>query len=85
MAVYNRMKSASRACEITDRKAELGAIEAGTWPRSLDDDMRWGSQRYFRDMAEKAAYVRPLLEAEITYLEGIPSRIKAGELPGWEL
>lgn len=84
MASYNRMKVADRKREIDDRKAEIAAIDAGTWPRDLDDDMRWGICHHFRDAAEHAAYARRMCLDVVDYLEAIPARIKAGELPGWE-
>lgn len=85
MAVYNRMKAADRAREIEDRKAEIVAIDNHTWPRDINDDMRWGANRTFYDVPQKAAWVRALCESEVAYLEGVPSRIEAGELPGWEI
>lgn len=85
MACYNRMKAESRKQEIADRKAEIAAIDNGTWPRNIDDDMRWGPNKTFRDMAEKAQYVRTLCVDEVAYLNGIPPRIVSGELKGWEL
>ena len=86
MSAYNRMKPADRAREVLSLQAELAAIDNGTWPRDLNDDFRWGSQRYFHDKAEKAAYVRGILTSEIAYLENIPARIRSGELSGgWEL
>lgn len=84
MASYNRMKAADRAREMADRMAEVEAIDNGTWPRSLDDDMRWGPNQRFHDVTEKATYARKLCMADVTYLEAIPARVVAGELPGWE-
>lgn len=86
MANYNRMKAESRRQEIADLKAELAAIHEGKWPRDLNDDFRWGSQRYFHDKAEKAKYVEGIITNEVAYLENIPARIESGELSGgWEL
>ncbi len=84
MSCYNRMKNASRQQEITDRKAEIAAIDGGTWPRDMNDEYRWGVNKTFHDMTEKAVYARSLCLTEVEYLEGIPARIAAGELPGWE-
>lgn len=84
MASYNRMKRADREREIADRKAEIAAIDQGTWPRDIDDDFRWGANRYFHDNAEKAAYARKLCMDDVTYLEGIPGRIALGYLQNWE-
>lgn len=86
MPTYNRMKAESRRQEIADLKAELAAIDNGTWPRDLNDDFRWGSQWYFYDLPEKAAYVKGIITNEVAYLENIPARIVSGELTdGWEL
>lgn len=84
MAYYNRTKAESRKQEIADLKAEIAAIDTGKWPRDIDDNMRWGPNKTFHDMAEKAKYVRDLCVKEVGYLEGIPARIAAGELSGWE-
>lgn len=82
---YNRMKSASRQQEIEDRQAEMAAVDNGTWPRDLDDDMRWGVNKSFNDMAERAAWARKMCDLDVQYLRGIPPRIVSGELAGWEL
>jgi hypothetical protein len=84
MSCYNRTKAESRQQEIEERKAEIAAIDAGEWPRDLNDDMRWGVFMRFNDMAEKTDYARRLCVETLEYLEGIPARINAGELPGWE-
>ena len=83
MACYNRMKAESREQEIKDRTAEVASIDAGKWPRDIDDDMRWGVNKTFHDVAEKAMYARRLCVSELAYLKGLTARTKAGELPGW--
>ena len=86
MSFYNRMKAEDRAREIADLQSELDAIDIGIWPRDVNDDVRWGATRSFRDRTEKAAHVRPILIAEIKMLKDIPARIIAGELPtGWQV
>jgi hypothetical protein len=84
MSVYNRAKAADREREIADLTAEVAAIDAGLWPRTLDDEFRWGTRNLFYDAAEKAAHVRRLCWDQIGYLQGIQFRIEDGELPGWE-
>jgi len=84
MVSYNYMKRADRERAIADRKAEIAAVDAGQWPRDLDDEMRWGVNKHFHDRAEKAAYARKLCADEVAYLEGIPARIEAGFLQNWE-
>ena len=84
MASYNLTKKADRARMRADRMAEVAAIDAGQWPRDIDDNMRWGACRTFHDMAEKALYARQMCMTEVEYLDGVPTRIVAGELAGWE-
>ena len=84
MASYNLMKRADRDRMLADRKAEIAAIDAGLWPRTIDDDMRWGWARTFHDKAEKAAYARFMCLGDVAYLERIPARIASGELSHWE-
>ena len=81
---FDHTRRAGRLEAIAAYEAELAAILNGTWPRDVNDDMRWGSGRTFYDRAQKAAYVRGCLENHLTYLRAIPARIAAGELPGWE-
>lgn len=46
-----------RARERADRMAEIAAIDAGHWPRSAGDVMRWHRYRYLTD-AQHRAHVR---------------------------
>ena len=78
MASYNLMKRADRARLRADRQGELDAIKAGTWPRNLDDAMRWGLGR------GDAGHARKCIEVELEYLDGVGARIESGELAGWE-
>ncbi len=81
MAVYNRTKKADRAREIADRQAEIEAIEAGLWPRDINDQFRW----YDRTPTfTPAQWARKMCEDTIAYLTAIPGRIANGELSGWE-
>ena len=84
MASYNRTKADSRRQEIADLTAEIVAIDAGSWPRDTDDAMRWGVGMSFYSHADKAAHARRMCTGAVSYLQGIPARIAAGELPGWE-
>ncbi len=88
MACYNRMKAKSRKQEIADRKAEIAAVEDGTWPRDIDDEMRWGSTKTFHDMAEKARYAKDMCNGVLVYMEDLQDRLNAGGDPclnGWEV
>ena len=86
MASYNRMKRADRDQEIADRKAEIAAVDAGEWPRNLNDEFRWNSNnaRTENPPPTPAEYAKRLCTFEVEYLEGVQVRIEAGELPGWE-
>jgi len=82
------MKADSRKQELADRNAEIAAIDAGMWPRNLDDEMRWGANKTFHDMAEKASYARQMCWAVVVYLEDLQERLEAGGDPcltGWEV
>lgn len=86
MASYNLMKRADRDRLKADRVAEIEAIDSGTWPRDLNDDMRWGAGRHFHDKAEKATYARRMCANEVDYLRDLQRRIdaKVPDLLGWE-
>lgn len=84
MASYNLMKSEDRARMKAARLAEVAAIDAGRWPRDINDEMRWGGNRTFHDQAEKAAWARRMCNADLDYLDCLSARIADGELPGWE-
>lgn len=45
MSSYNLLKAADRERLRQDRQAELDAVENGTWPRDLNDLMRWSPPR----------------------------------------
>lgn len=76
MQGYNLMRRADRDRKRADDQDELVAIREGKWPRDIDDRMRWSTS--------DPSAVQAALEASIQYLDNIPDRIAAGELPGWE-
>ncbi len=78
MASYNLMKKTDRDHMLADRRAEIAAVDEGRWPRDINDEMRWGATRTFHDRAEKAAYARRMCMADVTYLDGIPTRPPLG-------
>lgn len=41
MSCYNLMKKADREQYRADHQAELDAVNDGTWPRNINDQMRW--------------------------------------------
>ena len=83
MTVYNRMKAADRVRERQDRQAELDAIEAGTWPRDIDDQFRWNNPS---DKYTNAEWAARMCRADIDYLNDLDTRIDQGDptLRGWE-
>lgn len=86
MASYNRTKRADRDREIADRQAEIDAIKAGTWPRDINDRMRWGACRVFVDEHHRREYVVDMCQYDIDYLRDVQKRIEAGDpsVAGWE-
>lgn len=90
MASYNHTKRADRSRSITDHKAEIAAVDGGKWPRDINDQFRWlnAPTRTYNSPREnhkiQAEYAKSMCLTMIEYLEGIPARVAAGELPGWE-
>ncbi len=76
MASFNLTARESRLQRKEALQSELAALDAGTWQRDTNDVMRWVTSDRKR--------IRAMLVAEIEYLEKLPERIAAGELPGWE-
>lgn len=79
MAVYNRTKRLDREREIADLQAEIDAIDAGKWPRDINDQFRWSFVSH-----DPAGYARRMCASSLAYLIAVPDRIANGELPGWE-
>lgn len=73
---YNLMKRADRSRQREDFSRELAALDGGYWPRDSNDATRW--------MTQDRARIRKMLADGIAYLDALPARIAAGELPGWE-
>ena len=88
----NAMKAQDRAEMRAARQAELDACLDGSWPRDINDQMRWlraptspflSARANRRIEQEHAARI---CQSEIDYLDGINQRIAAGDpdLHGWE-
>ena len=86
MASYNFMKRADRDRCRADRQAEIDATRDGSWPRTLDDAMRWGATKTFYGTPEHSDYAAEMCQAEIDYLNGVEARIASGDdsVKGWE-
>lgn len=82
MASYNLMKKADRDRMHEDRKAELDAILDGTWPRNLDDQMRWTAPRG----TDTIDWAKRMCLGDMAYLDNLEQRIAAGAegLEGYE-
>ena len=91
MAVYNITKYADRERLRQDRQAELDACLDESWPRNLNDFMRWsrlpGNQflSAAEDLRMQREHVADCCRQEIQYLRNISPRIVSGELQGWEI
>jgi len=92
MASYNLMRAADRARARADCQAEIDAVEAGQWPRDINDSMRWihpPTSPYLpadENRRIAAEYAARMCRAEIEYLDGVDRRIAEGDpdLAGWE-
>jgi hypothetical protein len=69
MAFYNLGKRADRDRMRAERVAELEAVENGTWPRDVNDYMRW--------MYGRADWAGKMCRQSIAYLDDLEKRIQA--------
>jgi hypothetical protein len=87
MPSYNFCKKADRERKIAENRDEIAAIDAGEWPRTTDEDLRFRAVMLCDAVGDRARKVRRILLDEIAYLESIPARHARGELPdfAWEI
>jgi hypothetical protein len=87
MPSYDFTKRADRARKIQENRDEIAAIDAGAWPRTTDESLRFLSIMPCASIEERARKVRAILISEVDYLESIPARHARGELPNfaWEI
>ncbi len=88
MASYDLMKKSSREQMRCDREAELAALDTGTWPRNLDDSMRWSATRSWPNSGAHKDYARRMVKAELDYLGDLQRRLEEGKDPSlasWEV
>lgn len=64
MSSYNLTKPEGREALQADRQSELDAIEAGIWPRDLNDVMRWTPPRN----VEPRVWAARMCRADLAYL-----------------
>lgn len=71
MAAYNL--NTARGCKnlLLDRKSELAAIKRGSWPRDINDVMRWSAPQG----TSPKAWAARMCKAEIEYVK---ARMKSG-------
>ena len=87
MACYNLMLKQDRDKLRQERTAELRAVQDGTWPRSIDDSMRWlnaptdGLARPEVNRRLRAEYAARMCQADLNYLKDLEKRIASGEYP----
>lgn len=91
MPSYDLTKRADRESALADYKATVEAVNNGSWPRDVNDAMRWNvsNARWWAVDCPRpltpATYAKYMCQAEIEYLEDVQTRIEAGELPAeWE-
>lgn len=80
MSSYNLMKKADRQRMRADRGGEIKALQDGTWPRTIDEQMRWGATT--RETEQEHAM--RMCKADLAYLRDLEKRVQAGELEGYE-
>jgi hypothetical protein len=78
MASYNLTRAADRQRYRQDHISELEAIQAGTWPRDVNDALRWT-----RMDPEHAAR---MCRMAVDYVDDLEARIASGDagLEGFE-
>lgn len=76
MSSYNLTKPEDRTRFRQDHAAELAAVEAGTWPRDINDAFRWihGSPP-----EHTAQYAARMCRSAIEYIDDLEARIAAGD------
>jgi hypothetical protein len=72
MASYSLTKAADRKRYRQDHVDELEATKNGTWPRDINDEMRWIN-------GDGPAYAARMCRAAIDYIDGLEQRIKDGD------
>lgn len=88
MPSYNLCKIKDRKQYRADHEAILKATQDGSWPRDINDEMRWSAPTYSihgRYWTEKEWAAR-MCEGCIAYVDGVEKRLAAGDpdLKGWE-
>jgi hypothetical protein len=64
MPAYNLAKPEGREALRADRQSELDSVKDGTWPRDLNDIMRWSPPRG----TDPSAWAVKMCRADLDYL-----------------
>lgn len=82
MSSYNLMKVAGREAMRADRQAELDATRDGSWPRDLNDSMRWVG----RNGTSPKDWAAKMCRFELDYLADLERRLQANDpsLEAWD-
>ena len=80
MAGYNLMKAEDRQRMREAREKELRAIEDGSWPRDINDVMRWTAATSPYLPVEEARRIQEehaaeMCRADLLYLAGLGKRL----------
>lgn len=96
MSSYNLTKKASRDQYRADHQATLDSTKDGTWPRDLNDLMRWSAPSHtqvlikehptFGRVWTEKDWAAHMCEVNLTYVNDLERRLAAGDpsLMGWE-
>lgn len=74
MSSYNLQRPEDRDRFRQDHAAELAATQDGTWPRDINDAMRWINDN-------TPEYAARMCQSAIDYIDGLEERIKTGDVP----
>jgi len=72
MSSYNLGKPEDRNRYRQDHASELAAVEEGSWPRDINDQMRW-----IRDPSP--VYAAKMCRFAIAYIDDLEARIARGD------
>jgi len=77
MASYNLTKPEDREQYRKDHADELAACKDGSWPRDINDDMRWIHAN--GNLKQRQAYAARMCQSAIDYIDGLEKRIAEGD------
>jgi hypothetical protein len=69
----NSSKQEDRDQIRSEREDEIAAVDAGEWPRNLNDRMRWSKGT--------PEWAKQMCQADIAYIDDLETRLDRGEKP----